>query len=80
MHIEKIKIRKQFGKNLIIIGGIDKRELAKGKVEIDKQLEMVKEMLSYGGYFPNCDHHITPDISYENIKYFLSKLRKLGED
>ena len=34
-----------------------------------EELETAKELLKYGGYMPNCDHHLTPDISYENIVY-----------
>lgn len=77
--MDPIKIRKQFGNNLIIFGGVDKRELAKGGYAIDVQLDMVKELLKQGGYFPNCDHHISSDISYENIVYFMNGLRKLDK-
>jgi uroporphyrinogen decarboxylase len=75
--MDPLRLRKQYGKDLVIFGGVDKRALAAGKAEIDKELEMVKELLSYSGYMPNCDHHITPDISYENIVYFMNELRKL---
>ena len=74
-----LAVRKKFGNNLIIVGGVDKKELAKGKKEMNGQLSMVKELISYGGYFPNCDHHIPPDISYENIVYFINGLRKLSK-
>jgi len=76
---DPIQMRKQFGKNLIIFGGVDKRELAKGGSAIDGQLDMIKEMIKQSGYFPNCDHHITPDTSYENIVYFMNGLRKLSK-
>jgi uroporphyrinogen decarboxylase len=76
-NMDPLRLRKQYGKDLLIFGGVDKRSLAAGKAEIDKELEMVKELLSYSGYMPNCDHHITPDISYENIVYFMNELRKL---
>jgi hypothetical protein len=77
--MDPLKMRKQFGKNLVIIGGIDKRELAKGKSEIDRQVQMVKELIKYSGYMVNCDHHITPDISYQNIVYFINEVRKLNK-
>lgn len=77
--LDPVKMRKQFGKNLVIIGGVDKRELAKGKPEIDAQVAMVKELTSQSGYMVNCDHHITPDISYENIVYFINEVRKLNK-
>ncbi len=76
---DPIELRKKYGKDLIIIGGVDKRSLAAGKSEIDKEVEKVKYLLESGGYLPNCDHHITPDVSYENIVYFINEIRKLDQ-
>lgn len=73
-----IAMRKKFGDDLILIGGIDKRELAKGKVEIDRQVDVVRELLPHSGYFPNCDHHIPPNVPYENVKYWINEMRKLS--
>jgi hypothetical protein len=72
-----LKLRKQYGKNLIIIGNINKMELAKGKPQIDSQLAEVKELLKYGGYLPNCDHHIPPDVPYKNVVYLINEIRKM---
>ncbi len=77
--MDPIKLRKEYGKDLIIIGGVDKKALARGKNEIDQELEMVKVLLEGSGYFPNCDHHLAPDIPYENIVYFINELRKLSD-
>jgi len=77
---DPIKLRKKFGKNLVLIGGIDKRELAKGKAEIDVQVDIVKQLLPHSGYMPNCDHHIPPNVPYENVKYWINEMRKLSVD
>jgi uroporphyrinogen decarboxylase len=71
------KVRKKFGKNLIMIGNIDKRALAKGRREIDVELEKVQELLRYGGYFPNVDHQIPPDVPYRNAKYMFDQIKKM---
>jgi uroporphyrinogen decarboxylase len=71
------KVRKRFGKDLIIIGNIDKRALAKGKTEIDQELAKVRELLGYGGFFPNVDHHIPPDVPYENIRYLFEQIKAM---
>ena len=69
------KIRKKFP-NLRIFGGIDKREIAKGKKAIDRELEKkLPFMFSRGGYFPSIDHWVPPDISYDNFQYYLEKTR-----
>jgi uroporphyrinogen decarboxylase len=72
------KVRQKFGNNIILIGNVDKRALAKGKQEIDAEIAKVKSLLEHGGYFPNVDHHIPPDVPYKNMVYFLNELRKLS--
>lgn len=77
--MDPLKLRKQYGKNLILTGGIDKRELAKGKKEIDEQVSIVKELIKDGGYFVFGDHHLPQDISYENLVYFINEVNKLSQ-
>jgi hypothetical protein len=52
--------------------------LAKGKAEIDGEVAKIKALLKVGGYFPACDHHIPPDVPYQNIVYFLNEVRQLS--
>ncbi len=53
-------------------------EIAKGKDAIDGELEKkLPFMFSKRGYIPSLDHHVPPEISYENFKYYLEKTRKL---
>lgn len=71
-----IKVRERYGKNLVIMGGIDKRELFKDKRAIKKEvLSKVPVMLEQGGYIPCIDHSAPPEISLENFKYYLSLVR-----
>jgi hypothetical protein len=72
------KVRRRFGKDLIIIGNIDKRALARGKREIDEELAKVRELLRCGGYFPNVDHHIPPDVPYENARYLFQRIKEIS--
>ncbi len=63
--------------DLVIWGGIDKRKLALGKEDIEKEIERVlPEMLSHGGYLPCTDHLIPPDVSLGNFKYYMKILRE----
>ena len=72
-------MRKKFGKNLIIIGGIDKRTLAKSKTGIKKEVEKkVGTLLKNGGYFPSIDHSVPSDVPLKNYLYYLEIVRKLG--
>ena len=71
-----IKFRKQYP-DLGIMGGIDKRELAKTRKEIDAQIEIIDEMLNYGRYIPCADHHIHPEVSWENYCYYNMRLKEV---
>jgi uroporphyrinogen decarboxylase len=75
--MDVVEVRKAFPK-LGITGGIDKRAVARGKTAIDRELEArVPFMLQHGGYIPNIDHHVSPDISFENFKYYRQKLEQM---
>jgi hypothetical protein len=62
-----------------IMGGIDKRPLAKGKAEIDAEvLRKVPRLLDRGGYIPGVDHATPSDVSFENYCYFVDLVRGLS--
>jgi uroporphyrinogen decarboxylase len=72
-------IRQRYGKNLIILGGIDKTELFKDEKSIEKEvLEKVPYMLKSGGYIPCLDHTVPPEVSLKNFKKYLEIVRGLS--
>jgi len=78
--MDVVKIRRRYP-NLHIIGGLDKIKIAKGKKQIDSELESkVPEMLKYGGYVPCADHNLPPDVSWENFKYYRNRLAEIVAD
>ncbi len=79
-NMDVVEVRKQFPK-LQMIGGIDKRALIKGREAIDEELaRRIPYMLEKGGYIPYIDHHVPPDISWENYVYYREKLKVLIEN
>jgi uroporphyrinogen decarboxylase len=74
--IDIIEVRKHFPK-LQMMGGIPKGRVALGKENIDKVLEPVEEVLKTGGYIPHVDHLVPPDVSWENFKYYRTKLNQI---
>ena len=68
--------RKKYPK-LAIMGGIDKREIALGKEHTDRELDRIKDMFKYPGYFPALDHLIHPEISHDDFEYFVAKLKEI---
>jgi uroporphyrinogen decarboxylase len=65
---------------LILCGGLDKREIAKGPAAIDRELEAkLPAMFRRGGYLPTMDHHVPPEVSWTDFQYYLDKTRTLYE-
>lgn len=63
---------KEYGKDLRIMGGIDKLELAKGPAAIKAYLESVRPLVERGGYIPFCDHRCPPNVKQEDYLYYLN--------
>lgn len=72
-----LELRKTFGKDLRMMGGFDKRILAKGKKEIDAELARLAPLIREGGYVSFCDHHVPPDVPLENYQYFVNEMKKI---
>ena len=71
------RIRKKFGKNLRLFGGLDKREIAKGPDAIDVHLRELAPLVEEGGFVPTVDHTVPPDISWDNICCYMDAKRRL---
>ncbi len=74
--IDPMRIRREYGKSLALAGGIDKRELAKGRTEIDREIERRMPLVETGGYIPHIDHSVPPDISLDNFRYYLERKKR----
>lgn len=62
-----------------ILGGLDKKAVAAGKDQIDRELEAkVPPLIKSGGYVPFIDHTVPPDISWENFRYYRRRLEELS--
>ena len=62
-----------------MMGGLDKKEISKGKEAIDKVLSTVPNMIKQEGYIPFLDHTAHEDISWEDFKYYRQQLKKIIE-
>jgi hypothetical protein len=69
--------RREFGKDLLLRGGIGKEPLVKGGAAIDRELDRIKPLLEQGGFVPHLDHLVPPDIPYAHYLDYLEKKRKL---
>lgn len=61
--------------DLALMGGIDKRALAKGPAEIDAELDRVWPAVATGRYIPDLDHLVPDDVSWDNYLYYARALK-----
>jgi len=77
---DPIKLRKLYGNELVMLGGIDKRMIAKGEKEIkDELMSKVPFLINKGGYIPMLDHDVPPDISWKNFVFYRETLNHIAE-
>ena len=77
LHTSPFKLREKYGEQVLLIGGINKMELAKDKDAIDRELEMLAPLVKQGGYIPTVDHRVPADVSFENYGYYLDKKKEI---
>ncbi len=76
---DAVALRKKYGKDIILGGNIDKRELLKGKDAIREEvMSKLPFLLETGGYFPAVDHLVPPDVTFENYCYFINTMREVA--
>jgi uroporphyrinogen decarboxylase len=64
---------------LVILGGVDKRALAKGKKAIDETIERIfPVMKKRGGYIPTCDHGVPEEVKYQDYLYYRKRCQEFA--
>lgn len=69
--------REKYGKELLGVGGMDKKVFAKDYEAVDAEIERLKPLIELGGYIPCPDHRIPSDAVWENVQYYCKKVREL---
>ncbi|UCD56103.1 MAG: hypothetical protein JSV16_09660, partial [Candidatus Hydrogenedentota bacterium] len=76
-NMDYMALRKQYGRKLALIGGIDSNVLTKDEEAIRKEIyEKVPPLLKSGGYIPTIDNRARVHIPFKNFAYY----RKLLEE
>jgi len=76
-------IRREFGRDLRLIGGIDLDALRSDQEAVRRELEeKVPPLLAQGGYIPLADGRVREDTPFENYFFYRRLLEKMvgGED
>jgi uroporphyrinogen decarboxylase len=73
------ELRRRYGHDLVMMGGIDKRAIATGGQTMRQEVDRVIPAVEDGGYIPGLDHGAPPDISWKNVcEYMEYLLYRLG--
>ncbi len=75
--MDVVELRRRFGRDLRMTGGFDKRILAAGPKQISAELERIRPVIEDGGYIPTIDHGTPPDVSFANVRHYVSCLKKM---
>jgi hypothetical protein len=65
------KMRRQFGENVKMIGGVDKHVIPLGEEAIRAHLMAMKAEVKKGGFLPMPDHRIPPECSYQQFLTYI---------
>jgi uroporphyrinogen-III decarboxylase len=76
--MDMVGVRKQFGKRLMMLGGIDKHVLRGDKAAIRRELEYkLQPLMREGGCVFGLDHQIPNGTPLENYRYYVDLGREL---
>lgn len=78
---DPVRLRKEYGKDLVMVGGIDKMVLDKDKKQINREIQRkVPFLIESGGWIPSIDHCVPANVPFENYLYYLDRLRQVVEE
>jgi len=73
-------LRREFGRDLRLIGGIDLDALRRDKEAIRREVEeKVPPLVADGGYVPLADGRVREDVPFENYVYYRRLLEKVTQ-
>lgn len=78
-NMDVVAVRKQYGHDLILMGGINKRALKSGGEVLRHEVDRIMPLVEDGGYIPEVDHSIPPDVTWPNFIEYIEYLKfRLG--
>lgn len=76
---DAVALRKQYGKDIILAGNLDKRAFLKGEDVLRAEvMAKVPFLLESGGYFPSLDHLVPPDVPFTMYRRCINMLREIA--
>jgi uroporphyrinogen decarboxylase len=72
---DPVALREKYGREVLLLGGVNKRALAQGKEAIRREIARLAPVVREGGWIPHVDHRVPPDVSFEDYRYYLALKR-----
>lgn len=74
---DPVEYRKEYGRDLLMMGGFNKRILAARKSDITAEVERLAPLVEEGGFIPFCDHLVPPDVPLSNYIHYLNEAKRV---
>ena len=74
---DPVGFRRQYGRDLLMLGGFDKHILAGTKRQIEQEVLRLTPLVEEGGFIGFADHRVPPDVPLENYLFYLKKVREI---
>jgi uroporphyrinogen decarboxylase len=72
-------LREKYGDKVVLMGNISLGALREGPDAIDEELRAkLPALLPGGGYIISTDHHVPPDVPYQNYLHYVKRILKWG--
>jgi hypothetical protein len=76
---DPVALRRRFGRDLRMIGGVNKHVIPRGERAIRASLEPLGGLVALGGYIPLPDHRIPPACSLDQFRRYVDVFRSVFE-
>jgi uroporphyrinogen decarboxylase len=74
---DPLQFRREYGRDLLLMGGFDKRILARRPQDIEREVHRLAPLVEEGGFIGFCDHRVPPDVPLANYMFYLKTIREV---
>ena len=74
---DPLKLRREFGKELCMMGGVNKHVIPHGAQAIRELLTHLKPLVEEGGFIPIPDHRISPECSLDDFLTYIDVYKEV---
>ncbi|HUT25514.1 MAG TPA: hypothetical protein VM492_14305 [Sumerlaeia bacterium] len=73
---DPVALRRTYGRELRVWGGVDKMIFLKDRAAVDRELERLRPAIEEGGFIPTVDHRVQANASLDLYKHYLDRKRE----